>query len=93
MTHTTLDLEPKTTEFLWGIRSGVSYCGGHTLAEARANAEFVRVSPSAAEREGAHGIRLDTGRGREHDGVTGPDENADDGPATHAGDEPLTPSR
>lgn len=69
-------LEPKTTEFLWGIRSGVSYCGGHTLAEARANAEFVRVSPSAAEREGAHGIVLDPGRGREHDGVTGPAEHA-----------------
>ncbi len=77
-------LGPETEEFLWGIRSGLSYCGGHTLAEARANAEFVRVSPSAAEREGAHGVHVDDAqgrdgsRGREHDGVTGPDENAGD---------------
>jgi IMP dehydrogenase len=53
-------------EFAAGIRSGVSYCGGHTLAEARANAEFIRVAPSAKEREGAHfdhdweGIGVDT---------------------------------
>jgi IMP dehydrogenase len=94
-------LEPKTTEFLWGIRSGVSYCGGHTLDEARANAEFIRVSPSAAEREGAHGVRLEAGRGREHDGVTGPDENANDeqeeSEETNSGprsdDESLTPTR
>lgn len=41
-------------EFCAGIRSGLSYCGGHTIAEARANAEFIRVAPSAQEREGAH---------------------------------------
>ncbi|MGM0590060.1 MAG: guanosine monophosphate reductase [Halobacteriota archaeon] len=40
--------------FAGGIRSGVSYCGGLTLPEARENAEFIRVAPSAAEREGAH---------------------------------------
>ena len=101
LTPYTGPLEPKTTEFLWGVRSGVSYCGGHTLAEARANAEFVRVSPSAAEREGAHGVRLEPSRGREHDGVTGPDENADeertngerggDGESGGDGDEPLAP--
>jgi IMP dehydrogenase len=72
-------LGPKTEEFLWGIRSGLSYCGGHTLDAARENAEFVRVSPSAAEREGAHGVHVDVsgGRGREHDGVSGPEENAE----------------
>jgi IMP dehydrogenase len=70
-------LGPRTEEFLWGIRSGLSYCGGHDLDEARTNAVFVRVSPSAAEREGAHGVRVDDSRGREHDGVTGPAENAD----------------
>ena len=76
LTPYTGPLDPKTTEFLWGIRSGLSYCGGHTLDEARARAEFVRVSPSAAEREGAHGVRVEQGRGREHDGVAGPAENA-----------------
>jgi IMP dehydrogenase len=78
LTPYTGPLEPRTTEFLWGIRSGLSYCGGHTLETARANATFVRVSPSAAEREGAHGVRVEPSRGREHDGVTGPDENTQD---------------
>jgi IMP dehydrogenase len=40
--------------FCAGIRSGLSYCGGHTIAEARGNAEFVRVAPGAKEREGFH---------------------------------------
>jgi IMP dehydrogenase len=88
LTPYTGPLGPKTEEFLWGIRSGLSYCGGHTLSEARENAEFVRVSPSAAEREGAHGVRVDHAgsRGREHDGVTGPEENDDDA----EGDERVT---
>jgi IMP dehydrogenase len=42
-------------EFCAGIRSGLSYCGGHTIPAARANAEFVRVAPGAKEREGYHG--------------------------------------
>ena len=41
-------------EFCAGIKSGLSYCGGHTIPEARENAEFIRVAPSAQEREGAH---------------------------------------
>jgi IMP dehydrogenase len=41
-------------EFCAGIRSGLSYCGGHTIPEAREKAEFIRVAASAQEREGAH---------------------------------------
>ncbi|MHB9287983.1 guanosine monophosphate reductase [Halobacteriales archaeon Cl-PHB] len=41
-------------EFCEGIRSGLSYCGGHTIEAARENAEFIRVAASAQEREGAH---------------------------------------
>ena len=41
-------------EFCAGIRSGLSYCGGHTIPEAREQAEFIRVAPSAKEREGFH---------------------------------------
>ena len=41
-------------EFCAGIASGLSYCGGHTIEAARENAEFIRVAPSAKEREGAH---------------------------------------
>ncbi|MFW5956311.1 MAG: guanosine monophosphate reductase [Halorhabdus sp.] len=40
--------------FAAGIRSGLSYCGGHTIPEARASAEFMAVEASAREREGAH---------------------------------------
>jgi IMP dehydrogenase len=41
-------------EFCAGIRSGLSYCGGHTIPAARENAEFVRVAPGAKDREGFH---------------------------------------
>lgn len=41
-------------EFCAGIRSGLSYCGGHTIRDARDRAEFIRVAPSAKEREGFH---------------------------------------
>ncbi|UVE52404.1 guanosine monophosphate reductase (plasmid) [Haloferax larsenii] len=49
-------LAPLVEEFLGGIRSGVSYCGGHTISAAREKAEFVRVAASAKKREGAHGV-------------------------------------
>ncbi|MDS0475304.1 guanosine monophosphate reductase [Natrinema sp. 1APR25-10V2] len=41
-------------EFCAGIQSGLSYCGGHTIPAAREEAEFIRVAPSAKEREGYH---------------------------------------
>ncbi|NGM69981.1 guanosine monophosphate reductase [Natronolimnobius sp. AArcel1] len=41
-------------EFCAGIQSGLSYCGGHTIPAAREKAEFIRVAPSAKEREGYH---------------------------------------
>ncbi len=41
-------------EFRAGIQSGLSYCGGHTIPAAREEAEFIRVAPSAKEREGYH---------------------------------------
>ncbi len=49
-------------EFLAGIRSGLSYCGGHTIEAARRNAEFIEVGAGAREREGAHSIRTETDR-------------------------------
>ncbi|WP_222917151.1 IMP dehydrogenase [Natrinema sp. SYSU A 869] len=42
------------TEFCAGIQSGLSYCGGETIRDAREKAEFIRVAPSAKEREGYH---------------------------------------
>jgi len=41
-------------EFCAGIRSGLSYCGGHTIQAARERAEFIRVAPGAKDREGFH---------------------------------------
>jgi IMP dehydrogenase len=54
-------LGPLTEEFLQGVRSGLSYCGGHTIPEARANAVFVQVSAGAKERESAHGVLVESG--------------------------------
>jgi IMP dehydrogenase len=48
-------LEDVASEFAAGIRSGLSYCGGHTIDAAREKAEFIAVDTSAKEREGAHG--------------------------------------
>ncbi len=42
-------------ELAAGVRSGLSYCGGHAIPAARERAEFVRVAAGAKEREGAHG--------------------------------------
>lgn len=48
------DLADVVNRFAGGIRSGLSYCGGHTIPEARERAEFMEVAASAREREGAH---------------------------------------
>ncbi len=53
-------LAPHTASFLQGIRSGLSYCGGHTIETARENAVFVQVSPGAKARESAHGVLVDS---------------------------------
>lgn len=47
-------LEGIATEFLAGIRSGLSYCGGHTIPDAREKAAFIRVTQSGQDREGSH---------------------------------------
>jgi len=41
-------------ELAAGVRSGISYCGASTVAEARERAEFVRCSDGAKSRSGAH---------------------------------------
>ncbi|MFC7116370.1 guanosine monophosphate reductase [Natronoarchaeum sp. GCM10025703] len=41
-------------EFCAGIRSGLSYCGGHDIEAAREKATFIGVAASAKKREGAH---------------------------------------
>lgn len=41
-------------KFCAGMRSGLSYCGGLSIEEARQNAEFIKVAQSAQDREGFH---------------------------------------
>lgn len=71
-------------EFCAGIRSGLSYCGGHTISEARDNAEFIRVAHSAKEREGFHtdhdweGINVDSETTQIHDSDTEATADSDD---------------
>jgi IMP dehydrogenase len=55
-------LAEEVREFLAGVRSGLSYCGAHTIEEARRNARFVEVGAGAREREGAHSVRTDADR-------------------------------
>jgi IMP dehydrogenase len=47
-------LDDAVAEFCAGIRSGLSYAGGHTLEEARDGVEFIRVAEGAKARSGAH---------------------------------------
>jgi IMP dehydrogenase len=43
-------------EFEQGIRSGLSYSGGHTIDEARSNAKFQEVTYSTQERNGGFSV-------------------------------------
>ncbi|RJX50350.1 IMP dehydrogenase [Halonotius pteroides] len=54
-------LAPLTEEFCAGIRSGLSYCSGQTISEARENAVFVKLSDGAKDRESAHGVLVESG--------------------------------
>lgn len=47
-------VKPLIEEFNAGLRSGLSYCGGHTISQARENAEFIQVTPSTQLRNGEH---------------------------------------
>lgn len=47
---------PRVREFTAGIRSGLSYAGGHDLAAAREKAEFIEVRETTKGRNGSHGF-------------------------------------
>lgn len=71
-------------EFCQGIRSGLSYCGGHGIDRARDRAAFIRVTPGAKEREGFHtdndweGISVDSETKRVAESSAGPAAEGDD---------------
>lgn len=45
---------PLIEEFAAGLRSGLSYCGGPTIGQARQNAEFIEITASTQLRNGEH---------------------------------------
>lgn len=47
-------VKPLIEEFAAGIRSGLSYCGGPTIGQARQKAEFIEVTPATQLRNGEH---------------------------------------
>ena len=49
-------VEDVVTRYCGGLRSGFSYCGGHSVEEARENTTFIEVNDGARLREGAHGV-------------------------------------
>ena len=56
VTEYTGPVKPRLEEFAAGIRSGLSYAGGHDLQTARENAEFMRVNETVKRRNGPHGF-------------------------------------
>ncbi len=45
-------------QLVGGLKSGISYCGGLTLDEARRNAEFIRVTVAGIKESNAHDVEL-----------------------------------
>ncbi len=45
-------------QLIGGLKSGISYCGGHTLAQARKNAEFIRITSAGVKESNAHDVEL-----------------------------------
>lgn len=51
-------LEETITSLLAGVRSGMSYCGAHTIPELWEKAEFVRVTQAGVLENSHHGVIL-----------------------------------
>jgi len=45
-------------QLVGGLRAGMGYLGARTLADLRATAKFIRVSPAAIHESHAHGVRI-----------------------------------
>lgn len=53
-TEETTEVPAVFIRFEDGMRSGLSYCGGETIPEARENAEFIKTTPSAVKRNSGY---------------------------------------
>ncbi len=45
-------------QLVGGLRAGMGYVGGHTLADLRERAQFVRISPAAMRESHSHGVAI-----------------------------------
>ncbi len=45
-------------QLLGGLRSGMSYCGAHTLEELKRNAEFIRITSSGIKESNYHDVNI-----------------------------------
>jgi IMP dehydrogenase len=43
-------------QLVGGLRSGLSYGGGHTIAELQANAEFIEITPAGIRESNSHDV-------------------------------------
>lgn len=46
------------SQFIGGLKSGMSYTNSHTIAELQKNVEFVRITNAGAKESGAHDINV-----------------------------------
>ena len=46
------------TQITGGIRSGLSYCGGHTIQQMQENAEFIKMSGAGFAESKPHDVDL-----------------------------------
>ena len=46
------------TQITGGIRSGLSYCGGHTIQQMQQNAEFIKMSGAGFAESKSHDVDL-----------------------------------
>jgi IMP dehydrogenase len=45
-------------QLVGGLRSGISYCGAHSIPEMQQNASFIRMSPAGLKESGSHDVEL-----------------------------------
>jgi IMP dehydrogenase len=45
-------------QLVGGLRSGISYCGAHSIAEMQEKVTFVRMSPAGLKESGSHDVEL-----------------------------------
>jgi len=45
-------------QLVGGLASGISYCGGHSVAELQRNAQFIRITGAGKQESGSHDVQV-----------------------------------